>query len=436
MGGAVRDHSLRRIGWAMSLAKLPAAPPPAWERSDLGVVPAFSLFEGDLLNRVYVQLGLGTHRRLYLLRRSGVMILLTWVPVAVLAWRQHLYELALSPINYFADFAAYIQFLLALPLFVAAERIVDVSTREAAEQFISCGVIRPEDTAQVGEIHATIERARKAWWSDAVCIFFAYVFSLAILVPEFGDNPLPSWHVQGDVHRRSLTAAGIWEFFIALPLLNYTWLRFIWKILIWCYYLYRVTRLKLGLYSTHPDLTGGLGFISETQGRFAIFILAYGLSNIAAAVGYEIVVLNYDLSIMPVWGPLVGFAIGAPLLFTLPLFMFTKQLFRTKRRALAAYRARISEQSRRVESYWQDSGQIHPAQEEIRELTELTTLGTLFQRIERMRVVPFDLRSFGQLVGSTLGSIATLLPLLHAKGEFAGVVEMIGKLFGRISGTE
>jgi hypothetical protein len=132
----------------------------------------------------------------------------------------------------------------------------------------------------------------------------------------------------------------------------------------------------------------------------------------------------------------VGFAIGAPLLFTLPLFMFTKQLFRTKKRALAAYRARMSEQSRRVESYWQDSGQAHSAQEEIRELTELNTLATLFQRVERMRVVPFDLRSFGQLVGSTLGSIATLLPLLHAKGELASMVETLGKLFGHLSGSE
>ncbi|HXX86624.1 MAG TPA: hypothetical protein VEN29_21920 [Casimicrobiaceae bacterium] len=420
----------------MSTTLLPAVPPPASERSESVVSVPFSLFEGDLLNRIYVQLGLGTHRRFYLLRRSIVMVLLTWVPVAILAWRQHLYELALSPINYFADFAAYVQFLVALPLFIAAERIVDVSTREAAEEFIRCGVIHPDDIPRVEEIHAIVERARKTWWSDAACVLFAYVFSFAILVPEFGDNPLPSWHAQGDVHARSLTAAGVWEFFIALPLLNYTWLRFIWKILIWCYYLYRITRLKLELYSTHPDLTGGLGFISETQGRFAVFILAYGLSNIAATVGYEIVVLDYDLSIMPVWGPLVGFTIGAPLLFTLPLFMFTKQLFRTKRRALAAYRARISEQSRRAESYWQDSGKPHSAQEEIRELTELTTLGTLFQRIERMRVVPFDLRSFGQLVGSTLGSIATLLPLLHAKGEFAGFVEMIGKLFGHMSGGE
>jgi hypothetical protein len=70
----------------------------------------------------------------------------------------------------------------------------------------------------------------------------------------------------------------------------------------------------------------------------------------------------------------------------------------------------------------------------MRELAELTTLGTLFSRIERMRVVPFDLRSFGQLVGSTFGAIATLLPLLHANGDLANIVDAIGRIFGHLSG--
>ena len=64
---------------------------------------------------------------------------------------------------------------------------------------------------------------------------------------------------------------------------------------------------------------------------------------------------------------------------------------------------------------------------------ELTTLGTMFSRIENMRVVPFDLRSFGQLVGPTFGAMATLLPLLHANGDLANIAEAIGKLLGRLS---
>lgn len=406
----------------------PAEPWPAPEAS-------FSLFEDDRLHRVYNALGLGNHVRFRIVKRSLVVVMLTWVPVALLALQQGLYGGGVSPTNFFADFAAYAQFLAAMPLFMAGEPIVELNTREAARQFISCGIIQEADLPRVYRVHAIIERARKSWRSDAVCIVIAYGLSLAILVPEWGPDPLPTWHALGAAGSRTPTAAGLWEFLVALPLLNYTWLRFIWKILLWIYYLYRITRIRLELHPTHPDLTGGIGFISEAQGGFAIFILAYGISNIAATVGYEIAILNYDLWVMPVWGPLLGFTIGAPLLFTLPLFMFTKQLFRAKRRALSAYRERVTEHSRRVEGRWLTGTKaVEPAQEEIRELAELATLGTMFSRIEHMRVVPFDLRSFGQLLGSTLGSIATLLPLLHVKGELAGIFEAIGKLIGHVSG--
>jgi hypothetical protein len=282
----------------------------------------------------------------------------------------------------------------------------------------------------VYSVHAIIQRARQSHWPDLACGLIAYGYSLAILVPIFGAHPLPEWHAQGDAQFRRLTAAGIWEFFVALPLLNYTWLRFFWKILLWIFYLYRVSRLHLDLHAIHPDLTGGIGFVSEAQGRFAMYILAYGISNIAATVGYEIAILHYDFSALTVWSPIVGFIIGAPLLFTLPLFMFTKQLFRTKMRALAVYRQRVTEHSRRLEKHWLKGNDQPPqaTEEEMRELAEFTTLGTIFSRIEQMRMVPLDLRSLGQLVGSTLGSMATLLPLVHVNGTVTTILGAIGKL--------
>lgn len=410
----------------------PAAADPAQRPAAPDSEAPFSLFEGDGLQFVYAQLGLSNNARFHLLKRCLLVVLLTWVALAILALRQGLVGGGISPTNFFADFAAYAQFLLAMPLFILAEPVIDSGTRQAANQFLTCEIIKPEDAPKVYSIHAIIQRARQSHWPDLVCVFIAYGYSLAILVPIFGSHPMPEWHAQGDAHSRMLTAAGIWEFFVALPLLNYTWLRFFWKILLWIFYLYRISRLHLELHAIHPDLTGGIGFVSEVQARFAIFLLAYGISNIAATVGYEVAILHYDFSSMTVWSPIVGFVIGAPLLFTLPLFMFTKQLFRSKRRALAVYRQRITEQSRQLEKRWlMDDDGSPPAQatqEEMRQLAEFTTLGTMFSHIEQMRMIPLDLRSLGQLVGSTLGSLATLLPLIHVNGTVATVLGAIGKL--------
>jgi hypothetical protein len=395
----------------------------------------FSLFEDDNARRFYASLGLHARAPYGLVRRALVLMFVTYVPMAVLALVQGLYDTVATPTNFFADFAAYAQFLVALPLYILAEPVIESSTREAAKQFQSCGVVPAANMGKLRVIHADMARYRRARWVDVACIGWAYFFSLVILVPQFGPDPLPTWHVQGDETSRWMTAAGVWAFFVSIPLLGYIWLRLIAKILLWTWYLYRITRMHLELHPMPPVASACIGFISETQGRFALFILAFGIGNVAAPVGYQVAVLNYDLSILPVWGPLVLFGLGAPLLFTLPLLMFTKQLLRSKKRALAAYRERVSEQSRRVEERWLFGTPPDDEPRNVRDLAELETLGQIYARIERMRVVPFDLRSFGQLVGSSLGALATLLPLLYEKGELATILEALGRLVGHAAGN-
>jgi hypothetical protein len=414
----------------MTATPVPLAVPPATECPPWEDRPEpFSLFEGDRLRRLYDALGMGPFVRWRLTLRALAFATLTYAPMALLAWLQGLTGMVVSPTNFFADFAAYAQFLLALPLYLFAEPIVDASTREAARQFLGCGLIRLDDRPKVEDIHATIRRARLSPIAEGVLVAVAFAFSLAVALPHYLGTALPTWHVHSmeGIAFPVPTAPGFWLFAVALPLLNYIWLRMIWKIVLWTYYLRRIARLALELHPTHPDATGGIGFVSETQGRFAVCILAFGIGNVAAPVGYQIAVLNYDFWTLPVFGPLVLFCIGAPLLFTLPLLMFTRQLFRSRRRALRAYRERVTEHSRRVEEKWLFGPRREPAQEELRELAELATLGAMFSRIEDMRVVPFDLRSFGQLVGSTLGAIATLLPLVRGKGDVASIFEAIAR---------
>jgi len=396
---------------------------------------AFSLFECDWLHRVYSIMHVSKYARFHLFKRCAIVVILTWLPVAMLAPHGGFVGGGLVPTNFFADFAAYAQFLIAMPLFVLADPFIDSSTRLAARQFISCKIIRPENIAQLIRLNVQIKQLATSFWPDVVCIVIAYALSFAILVPEFGSKPLPTWHVQNYAHWRTLSWAGGWEFAIALPLLNYTWLRFVWKILLWIFYLGKISRMRLDLHPTHADMTGGIGFVSTAQSRFAIFILAYGISNVAATVGYEITILHYDLFTLPVWGPLLGFTIGAPLLFLLPLFMFTGQLYRSKQRALAVYRQRVTEHSRQVETRWRAHTRAEEsAPDEIRELTELNTLGSMFTRIENMRVIPFDMRSLGQLMASSFGSLATLFPILHVNGNITGIFDAIGKILGHIGG--
>lgn len=111
-------------------------------------------------------------------------------------------------------------------------------------------------------------------------------------------------------------------------------------------------------------------------------------------------------------GTVVGFVIGAPLLFLSPLLLFTKQLHRTKKRALDQFRQKAMASALRVEEQWLHSTAEDAASDERArtELSQLNLLTGFYERITRMRVVPFDLRSAAQLIGSAIGPMIPLIP--------------------------
>lgn len=373
----------------------------------------FSLFEGDLVNRAFSRLRLGNRRPLDLLGRMGVLIAITWVPMAIIAWFSPSPPDASTAQNFFYDFAAYAQFFIGLPLFVIAEKVIDAQLLSAARDFADSGVVATADLPELARIERDVERARKKPANDWIGVALAYAMALMTIGPElFWQSGMSSWHVEKiDVLTRHLTYPGAWEMFVALPIQIYWWVRWVWKICLWYWYLSQVSRFHLVLAASHPDHTAGIAFLSEVQSHFAIVILAYGISNVVATVGYKITVEHAPAALPGVWGPIVGFSIGAPLLFLCPLLLFSKQLYRTKKRALAQFREKAMRSAVRVEEEWlratPDKEQEAIARNE---LSQLNLLTGFYERIHVMRVVPFDLRSAAQLIGSAVGPMIPLLP--------------------------
>jgi len=240
---------------------------------------AFSLFEGDLVNRIFSYFGIHGRRAVDLIARILILMSVTWGVLAVLA--VFVSKVAQGPAgeNFFLDFAAYLQLIIGLPLFVIAERVIGEHTREAAGYFLAAGVIPPEEIP-------TIEHA--------------------------------PW------------------------------------------------------------------------------------------------------SLHTVWAPLVFFVIGAPLVFTLPLFMFTKQLYRVKKRAREELYERMGDRARIFEDRWR---KVEPSVSFNAELLQWHQLRTLYEHVEKMRIVPFDLRSFAELLVQTLGALVPLLGYLNLPEPVLNVLE-------------
>ena len=369
----------------------------------------FSLFEGDPLSRIFLYFGIKAKGFSHLASRVFCVLMLTCFPTMFFAWWEGFGPSRPRPLNFFGDVAAFGQAFLGYPLFVLAEWHIGEKTRAAAHHFRHGGVLLDDGVHKLDAIHLKIERMRRSWIPETICLILGAIFS-ALWLYEETHNSFDTWHAIGAPGVQTPTLAGWWVALIGIPIFNFWWLRWLWKFEIWCWYLYKVSRLRLRLVATHPDLTGGLGFLSEAQASFAVAIFAFGIGIVAPLVGYKLEVEHNDLMSFAVGGPLLGFIIGAPILFTLPLMMFTKQLYRAKKRTMESYQDRAAAVALRFEEKWlgenseKENSELFPS-----ELSGMNNLHSVFEKIEHMRVVPFDMRSFSQLTGSTVGS---LLPLV------------------------
>jgi hypothetical protein len=371
----------------------------------------FSLFQGDFVSRAFAALGMGTYGAKDLLKRSLFLISITWVPLAILAIASEVHWIQPPGQNFFVDFAAYGQLLLGLPMFLVAERLIDAHTARAARYFVSTGVIGAGNAPRLQRLNGYVIRLRTSWWPEIICITLGYALTSAWMIPEL-HNDRETWHALGPVGDwQSLTAPGWFLFLFVGPLTTYWWLRWSWKIGIWSWYLYHLSRFRLQLVASHPDRTGGIGFLSDTQTKFGFVILAYGCSYVAPTILYKLVFEGATFAVLSVWGYAAGFVIGAPLLFTLPLFMFTAQLYRAKQRALETLHERSMERAQAFEQKWMKA--CSSGNYELMSGNDLAGLNALNQaqdHIAKMRVVPFDMRSFSELVGAALGPLIPLLP--------------------------
>ncbi|HEY6084065.1 MAG TPA: hypothetical protein VIU63_01635, partial [Nitrospira sp.] len=374
--------------------------------------------------------GMGSYRTADLLKRMLCVIVSTWGILAALAVWSNVHWTKPPGQNFFVDFAAYGQLLLGLPMFIIAERVIDWHTREAARCFLTTGVVEPGDAVRLLRINWKLKTLRHQIWPDLICVAMAYALTAAWMIPEMHNSRL-TWHaMEPNGTGQFLTAPGVWEMAFVGPLTTYWWLRWSMKIGFWTWYLYQISSLRLNLVPSHPDSTGGIGFLSDAQSKFGLVILAYGISYVAPTILYKLKFEGATLGVLSVWGYGTSFVIGAPLLFTLPLFMFTRQLYQAKSRALEILQERSMERAKAFEEKWLKAcSSGHYELMSGSDLAGLDALNRVYDHIHKMRVVPFDLRSFSELIGSALGPMVPLLPyVVNIPDPWMKAIEELKKL--------
>jgi hypothetical protein len=336
-------------------------------------------------------------------RRIVASVVLTWLPLLILSILSGVVG-GVGRVSFFHDIEVHARFLVALPILIAAELIVNSRIRPAVRRFIEWRIVLPE---QKPKFHKAIDSALKIRNSVFVELaLIAVVYTVGLLVwnsrTELG---LVTWYALPG-SRWNLTPAGYWYVFVSLPLFQFILLRWYVRLLIWFRFLWQVNRIELNLIPTHPDRCGGLSFLGKSSYAFAPVLFAQG-AMLAGVVADR--VLYRGEALQSFRFQIGGFIVFFVAVVIAPLLMFSLQMARARRKGLADYGLLAQ---RYVESFDQKwVRESLPAAELLGtgDIQSLADLGNGYQVIREMRVVPFGLQDISRLAIATAAPLSPLL---------------------------
>jgi hypothetical protein len=367
--------------------------------------PDFSPVLGGPLFQLFRRTHLSGDALELMSRRILTFALFAWLPLLVLAL---LGGHALGggvKIPFLADIETHVRFLIALPVLIAAELIVHRQIRPVVQQFAVRRMITEEQVPKFSAAINAAMRVRNSTVLELVLLVLVYTAG-----HWFWRNGVAleqaSWYATPDGTNLNLTYAGYWLAYVSVPLFQFILLRWYFRIVTWFWLLWRISKLDLLLTPTHPDRTGGLGFLGDTAYAYAPILFAQG-ALLAGVIASRIF---YDgQALMAFKAEVALFVVVFVLFFLGPLAVFSGQLARTKRKGLREYGVLASRYVQEFDGKWIHGGA--PGTEALMgsgDIQSLADLGNSIAVIREMRPIPFGMNAVIILVAAT---VSPLLPL-------------------------
>jgi hypothetical protein len=370
----------------------------------LQVPPDVSLALGGPLYRILARSRLASDIPGLLRRQAAIVVLVCWVPLAVLSLAQA-HFLGGVRLSFLRDIETHVRFLVSLPVLILAEVMVHRRIQPVMIRFVQRHTVTPEEVPKFYAAISTAVRVHNSVVAEIALLAFVYTGGMWIWRHQI-PHDIASWYASSQGGQVRLTTAGYWLAFVSVPVFQFILLRWYMQFLIWFWFLFRVSRLKLHLPPLHPDRAGGLAFVGASIMAFAPLLFAHSAlfsGQIASRIFYngesplasEITTLSY-----------VFLSVGAVLA---PLFLFMPQLIRAKRKGLARYGNFASGFVTDFDEKWlKSTGDNDPtlANQDIQSLADLSNS---FAVVREMRSVPISAHDIFLLFVVT---IAPFLPLL------------------------
>ena len=212
----------------------------------------------------------------------------------------------------------------------------------------------------------------------------------------------------------------MWLVGVSLPLLHFMLLRWYYRLCIWARLLLQISKIDLALIPTHPDRTGGLGFLSLSvncfvPSRWSTACCWPGGLAIASSPWCRAADFKVEIALFVV---LVEALIIGPLLVFVPMLGNTKWLGRWEYGVLAERYVRSFDHKWLRGGAASDEPLLGSA-----DIQSLADLSNSYQVVRTMRLTPFTAASVVVIAAAALAPIVPLiLTMMDAK-------DLIKKLF-------
>jgi hypothetical protein len=228
----------------------------------------FSLFGGPL-HRLGCRSGLVRGTNTVLLGLAlGVGL---WLIVLTLAFIEgvtdHMFTLRLI--------AGHARLLVVIPLFFICESWVNPRMTAFVRTIAQSGIVPPSALPALNAEVARTNRWKDAWWPEAVCLLAAVVMAVT-------GSSLQTVGESGVYDPRRAALGALVYFQGGLTLFRFLLFRWVWKLALWSWFLWRVSRLDLHLLPGHPDRDGGLGSLEGVHERFTPLVVAISVLECSA----------------------------------------------------------------------------------------------------------------------------------------------------------
>jgi hypothetical protein len=384
------------------------------------VAENFSLTRGGPLHWLQVRFGRAQDERTRVTRRTLLAIAGTWAPLLVLSLIQGLAYGNRVQVAFFRDIAVNVRFLVALPILILAESSIDRQWRVLVLQFLKAGLVSDTELPSFEAIIQRISRLRDRMLPEVIMLAVAYLSALFGSHREMLMGNVSNWHSISAGSHQGLSMAGWWFSLISTPSFRFLGLRWMWRMVLWTLFLWRVSRINLRLVATHTDLAAGLGFLSAGQKRFSPIVFAGG-AVIASQVGNAITYEGATFGGMKL--PLISYGVLAILVLVAPLLVTAPVLMKTKRRALLDYGALVTSHNQSFATKWVDQ---HASQgNELLgdpDASSLIDLGNSFQVVQEMKPVPINKSTLITLAGAAALPMVPLVVLATPADELVRAV--------------